>query len=177
MNIYLDSINLFMIKKLSAVFCILALTSFSLYSQELNLTDKETLISALNKKTFIVSDYGEIKFNFDNYMEDFLMLSFDVDYTLYRGKKHKTYRMHTQIPLTYGGFYQPDFFKEISLTLKESTKNLIADYPTRFQLLQNGEFYFLDKPDSYSFEDYYRRTIGNGETLYIKPKWILCKQK
>lgn len=149
-----------------------------LKAQSINLSDKENLISSLDKKTFIIADYGEIKFKFDNYNDDFQMFGFDVEYTLYSGKKNKTIKLYTTFPLTYGGFYQPDFFKDISLSIKNETKVFQADFPTRFQLLQNGEFYFLDKQDSYNFQEYYTKSIKNGDaSSYVKNKWVLSRKK
>ena len=81
------------------------------YSQSIIMTDKDELISALHKKTFIVSNYGEIKFIFDKFDKDFLMFSFKVEYTIYGEKKNKTYDLRTSFPLTNGGFYTPDFSK------------------------------------------------------------------
>ncbi len=147
------------------------------YSQSVIMTDKDNLISALNKKTFIVSNYGEIKFIFDKFDKDFLSFSFNVEYTIYGGKKNKTYDLHTSFPLTYGGFYMPDFFKDMIISQDVAMKTLRSDFPTRFQLLQNGELYFLEKYSSYNFENYYDQTIKKGEIMSLKQKWILCKQK
>jgi hypothetical protein len=147
------------------------------YSQSIIMTDKDDLISALHKKTFIVSNYGEIKFILDKFDKDFLMFSFKVEYTIYGEKKNKTYDLRTSFPLTNGGFYIPDFYKDMSISQDVALKTLRSDFPTRFQLLQNGELYFLDKFNSFNFENYYNQTIKKGEEISLKQKWVLCKQK
>ena len=160
------------------IICIgLLLTIQKSYSQSVIMTDKDDLVSALHKKTFTVSNYGEIKFIFDKFDKDFLLLSFNVEYTIYGGKKNKTYDLHTSFPLTYGGFYTPDFFKDMTISQDVALKTLRSDVPTRFQLLQNGELYFLDKYSSYNFENYLDQTIKKGEIMSLKQKWVLCKQK
>ena len=165
------------ISVLFMIFFVFVFLSHKGFSQSVNMTDKDAIITVLHKKTFIVSNYGEIKFIYDKFDKDFLSLSFKIEYTVYGGKKNKTYDLYTSFPLTNGDFYIPDFFKDLNVSQEMALKTLRSDFPTRFQFLQNGELYFLDKFNSYTFENYLDQTIKKGETMTLKQKWVLCKQK
>lgn len=158
------------------VIILFLVTSTSTYSQNIDLTNKKELKNYLNGSSFKVGNYGSIKFSYDSYDKDFLMLTFKVKYTLFKDKRNKTYKFYTSFPLTYGGFYQPDFFKEFTISHKNQMSTLISDFPTRFQLLQNGELYFLDKSNSYTFNQYYKKTIKSGEKIYVKKNWRFCEK-
>jgi hypothetical protein len=165
-------------KKIIKTIFILTLffTVNSVTAQKIDLTNKDALISFLEKKIFEVGNYGEIEFKFENYNKDFLTLDFEVEYTIKTDKKPKKYKLWTSIILTNGEFYIPDYNKSIMLSEKQSIRSLRAQFPTMFELLNNGELYFVDK-STISFDDYYNKTIKGGDLNYGKRKYVLCKIK
>jgi len=150
-------------------FCFSAATA-----QPYNLSEKDVIISLLNKKTFIVPNYGEIRFKYDGMQ--FGMLNFEVEYTLISGKSRRTIDLYTEIPETNGGFHLPDFFKGMTLRKKNENSMVKREYPTIFELLENGELYYRDKPKM-SFKDYYETTIKKGIMDFVKINFVLCPPK
>lgn len=158
------------------VFVTLFFAFSSVNAQKLDLADKDAVVSFLDGKTFEIGNYGQIEFKFKNFNKDFFMLEFEVELQIKTGKKPQKHKLWTSIPYTNGGFYIPDYFKSFNITEKNTMKTLQYLFPTRFELLSNGELYFVDKTET-SFDDYYSATIKNGDLHYGKIKYVLCKQK
>lgn len=148
--------------------------SLSAYTQNYDLSEKNQIIAALNKKTFVVPNYGEIRFKYDGF--EYGLLKFEVEYTLYTGRIKKTYDLHTEIPESNGGFHMPDYYKGITLSKKGELGLSKREYPTMFELLENGELYFRDKPKQ-TFNQYYETTIKKGNIDLLKVNYILCPLK
>jgi len=152
--------------------------SFFLYfagnAQKYDLSEKEGIISALHKKTFIVPNYGEIRFKYDE--SEYGLLKFDVEYTVNNGRIKKTYDLSTSIPESNGGFHMPDYIKGFSVSKKAELGLVKREYPTSFELLENGELYFRDKPNQ-TFKEYYETTIKKGNINPWKINYILCPLK
>ena len=165
-------------KKIITTFFLLAslIVVNTFYAQKIDLSSKDAIVSFLEGKTFEVGNYGEIQFSFENFNKDFLALDFEVVFTVKTDKKPKKYKLWTSLILTNGNFYIPDYFKSINLTEKQSMRTLSSQFPTQFELLNNGELFFIDK-SNVTFDDYYNKTIKGGEFNYGKRKYVLCKIK
>lgn len=146
------------------------------FAQKIDLTNKDAIVSFLEGKTFEVGNYGELQFKFENFNKDFLMLYFEVLFTVKTDKKPKKYKLWTSMILTNGNFYIADYSKSINITEKQSMRTLSSDFPTQFELLSNGELFYIDK-SNVSFDEYYNKTIKGGESNYAKRKYVLCKIK
>lgn len=93
----------------------LFLIVIQLHSQKVNFSNKDEFVEFLNKKEFMVGQYGTLTFDYDGYEKDFRGLKFKVSFTpSSSGKKSKKILFQTMI-LEYDGFYIPNFFRDISL--------------------------------------------------------------
>lgn len=156
-------------KKLIILLCVFV--SCLCNAQKINLSNKEDLISYLNKKEFTVGDYGKIVFKYDEYDKAFNALKFKVEFTLTSEKKSKKIQLETMI-YENDGFYVPEYVKYITLRTPGAYVNDKYKLPTTFSLFENGELYYLDKPNI-SMEEYIK-AINNGD--FVKtPKSFLCK--
>jgi hypothetical protein len=70
------------------------------------------------------------------------------------------------------GFYSPDYVKSFSLKTSGSYVNDKYNFPTNYNLFENGEMYYVDKPNISM--DEYIRAITTGQFI-SSAKNLLCK--
>ncbi len=141
-------------------------------AQKIDLSNKDQIIDHLNKKEFTVGEYGKMLIKYDDYDKAFNALKFKVEFTPTSAeKKPKKVQLEVMI-FENDGFYSPDYVKSFSLKTSGAYVNDKYNFPTNYYLFENGDLYYVDKPNL-SMEDYIK-SLTAGE--FVKsPKSFLCK--
>jgi hypothetical protein len=143
-----------------------------LSAQKINLSNKEELINYLNKKEFTVGEYGKIAFKYDSYDNNFKALKFKAEFTPSGSdKKAKKIQLETMI-FEHDGFYIQSYFRNLNLKTPGAFVSDNYDFPTIYNLFENGEMYYVEKPNI-SMEEYIK-SITTGQYISAS-KNVLCK--
>jgi hypothetical protein len=143
-----------------------------LSAQKINLSNKEELINYLNKKEFTVGEYGKIAFKYDSYDNNFKALKFKAEFTPSGSdKKAKKIQLETMI-FENDGFYIQSYFRNLTLKTPGAFVSDNYDFPTMYNLFENGEMYYVEKPNI-SMEEYIK-AITTGQFISAS-KNVLCK--
>jgi hypothetical protein len=109
---------------------------------------------------------------YDDYDKAFNAMKFKVEFTPTSSeKKPKKIQLETMI-FENDGFYSPDYIKSFSLKTSGAYVNDKYNFPTNYNLFENGEMYYVDKPNISM--DEYIRAITTGQFI-SSAKNVLCK--
>jgi hypothetical protein len=150
---------------------IILCSTFS-YAQKINFSNKEEIINFLNKKEYTVGEYGKIAFKYDSYDNNFKALKFKAEFTPSGSdKKAKKIQLETMI-FEHDGFYIQSYFRNLNLKTPGAFVSDNYDFPTIYNLFENGEMYYVEKPNI-SMEEYIK-SITTGQFISAS-KNVLCK--
>jgi hypothetical protein len=157
--------------KLLFFFGIILCSTFSI-AQKIDLSNKDQIIDYLNKKEFTVGEYGKIAFKYDSYDNNFKALKFKAEFTPSGTEtKPKKIQLETMV-FESDGFYIQDFCRNLTLKTPGAFLNDNYNFPTMFNLFENGDMYYVDKPNISM--DEYIKAITTGQFI-SSAKNVLCK--
>jgi hypothetical protein len=168
-------------KSIFTLLIILLIAPINSFSQRINIfSDPNSLKEFLDKKTYIVPNYGEIRFDFNNKDtkimserrikdgadDEVVDLIFDVSIKRneVRKKDKFDYKVEISVNPDYSQLINNDPTERFvnSFMLARNIVYPIKDFPSIFSLFADGDLYFHETSwDSISFEFF--------KSLYIKP--------
>lgn len=154
---------------------IMTVVSFgNLFAQKLDLSNRKALTEYLDGRQYQISDYGTVRFNYQEYDKILRSIKFVADYNINKGKKTEKHKCEVSL------FYYPDPYNipDGVIFLDIRPKNHLEveqgfDFPTKFMITNKGELYYMERININSEE--YINHIINGTMPARGRTYKLCK--
>ena len=110
---------------------LLVVSSFMGFTQNIILSNEESLKKFLDDKQFVVGEYGTVTFHYSSYDKTFGKMEFNVEYLIPGEKKPRKILLKADIMLKLNDFMFPTFVRSISLSNPNSFLLLNLNYANK----------------------------------------------